>query len=149
MTLTRKNREQRFFFFDCQVCHPKYKSSKMTVSPGTLLLVILADCRATPDSVVRPSHLMMMSRLKLCPEFVSFQNALWRQVTILAPYILLPSLLMLCVTMTSARASYDVHSACNSDKAEIRCLIGCYRCVEAFGRKTYNMAACCNGEALT
>ncbi|KAK2161697.1 hypothetical protein LSH36_111g02016 [Paralvinella palmiformis] len=33
---------------------------------------------------------------------------------------------------------------CSPKKAELSCIVGCFKCAQAFGRKTYDMSSCCS-----
>ena len=58
--------------------------------------------------------------------------------------VICSAMLILLVSPTSAMnyLENDV-SACSRRNSELSCLLGCFKCAVAFGRKTYNMASCC------
>ena len=55
--------------------------------------------------------------------------------------------LLSCVSATlPSRRSYDVDTAAACSRkggAELSCLLGCFKCADTYGRRAYDMAACC------
>lgn len=55
--------------------------------------------------------------------------------------------LLVVLAAGPGEASYgdmDEGGPCSRQNSRISCIMGCYKCSAVFGRKTYNMAACCS-----
>lgn len=64
------------------------------------------------------------------------------------------SLLLVLVLQspTTVDATYitdDTTAMCSRHNSKFSCIVGCLRCAKAYGRKSYDMGACCHECAIT